>query len=271
MPKLVPAPEPTTDLWALIAHHLRFLRLQKGKSQANVGAIISASIASVSRIERGEEMLDEKQDALLDKEWDTGGLFCFLIYHATRNHNSAWREQCLHLEASAHFLRVYEALIVPGIFQTPEYARALILSGRYASRADELVAGRMERADIFRREPPPEVWVILSENALSWPIGGLDVMRGQLERLLDLARLDTVGIRVVPRSSGASPAMDGSFMIMTLEVGDTAFSDSPGGGRLISEPAEVREYLGRYERIGSRALSGSDSLALIHRYLENIE
>ena len=271
MPGLSQPLDPTSGLWSLIAYHLRFLRMQKGNSQANVGAIINVSVPTVSRIERGELRLDDRQAAALDKEWDTGGLFGYLVYYANRGHDADWHAQQIHIEMAAHLLRIYEALVFPAIFQTEAYTRALILSGRFASRADEIVAERMRRGTILTRDDPPDVWVIVSQNALDWPVGGPGVMKGQLGHVLALAQLDHVGIRVLPRSSRESPGLDGSFKIMTTETGDVVHSEASGGGRLVQEAAEVRIYQSRYERIGGKALSHVDSLELIQRTMEGME
>lgn len=268
MPGLSQPIDPTTGLWSLIAHHLRFLRTQKGNSQANVGAIINASVPTVSRIERGELHLDDRQAAALDKAWDTGGLFGYLVYYANRGHDADWHAQQLHIEVAAHLFRIYEALVFPAMFQTEAYARALILSGRFASRVDEIVSERMRRATILTRDDPPDVWAIFSQNALDWPVGGPGVMKEQLDHILTLARSDHIGVRVLPRSSGEGPGVDGSFKIMTMETGDVVYSESSGGGRLVQESAEVRAYQSKYERIGGKALSHVDSLELIQRTME---
>ena len=129
----------------------------------------------------------------------------------------------------------------------------------------------MRRAEIFHRDPAPGVWAILNENVLDWPVGGPQVMYDQLAHLVAVVEADRVGIRILPRSSGASPGVDGSFKIMTIDAHDVVFSESSGGGRLVQDPAEVRSYHSRYERIGARALPQEDSLALIHQRMEALQ
>lgn len=270
MPRVAEPPDPRIDLWAWAAFHLRFLRNQKGLSQAAVGKILSVSVSTVSRLELCQERMDESQAAKLDAAWDTGGIFGLIVHYASRGHEATWNVQHLNIEASAHIFRLYESLVIPGIFQTADYARALFLSGRFAADADRMVEQRRGRAVILDRDPPPDIWVILSQNALDWTVGGPEVHAAQLAHVLALAERSNIGIRVLPRDVGATAGLDGTFKILTADLGDVAFSESVGGGRLIQQPSEVRVYLSKFERISQDALNRLDSLALIRHTMEGL-
>jgi Domain of unknown function (DUF5753) len=108
----------------------------------------------------------------------------------------------------------------------------------------------------------------LTENVLDWPVGGPAVMRKQLAYLLEASDRPNIGIRVVPRSAGAHYGMNGSFKVMTRASGDIAYSESPGGGRLVPSALEAQRYVLRYDRIGQKALAESQSRDLIKQVME---
>jgi hypothetical protein len=97
-------------------------------------------------------------------------------------------------------IKVYEALVVPGLLQLPDYARALITAAGEPD-VDGLVEERIARQQIFSRTPPPVLWVLLKENALDWPVGGPEVMRAQLARLLEASDTTGSGCTLCPRPS----------------------------------------------------------------------
>jgi transcriptional regulator with XRE-family HTH domain len=262
-----PSPDPKSSMWAWLAHDLRFYRTQRGLSGEAVGKLINCGRSSVSRLENNEAKLDERQAAVLDERWQTGGHFSTILWYARLGHDPNWFKQHLDIEAEAFVIKVYEASLVPGLLQLPEYARELLTAGG-APNVEELVAERMSRQAILDRESPPLLLVLLSENVLHWPVGGAVVMRKQLAHLLELADRPNIGIRVVPRSAGAHPGLDGSFKIMTGASGDVAFTESPGGGRLVPSTTEVRSYVTRYDRIGQKALPEDQSRQLIIKIME---
>jgi transcriptional regulator with XRE-family HTH domain len=262
-----PPPNPKISMWTWLAYSLRFHRMQRGLSGEALGRILTCSKATVSRLESGEARLDDKQAAALDRAWDTGGHFSIMLWYARLGHDPDWLKQYVDIEARADVIKPYEAIVVPGLLQIPEYARALLTSGGVLD-VDGAVERRMARQAILERDPPPVLWVLLSEGVLDWPVGGTEVMRRQLARLLEASESPNIGIRVVPRSAGAHAGADGSFMIMSGDFGDVAYSESQGGGRLVPSPAEVRSYQIWYDRIGQQALPEGSSRDLIKQVME---
>jgi transcriptional regulator with XRE-family HTH domain len=262
-----PSPDPKSSMWAWMAHDLRFYREQRGQSGHDVAKIINCARSSLSRLETGQAKLDDKMAAALDKEWHTGGHFGYQLWYARLGHNPNWLQEHLDIEAKAKVIKTYEALVVPGLLQTPEYARALFAADG-VSDVEKYVEQRMARQAILTREPPPQLWVLLSENALDWPMGGAEVMRNQLARLLEASEQPNIGIRVLPRSAGAHAGTNGSFKILSTESGDVVYSDSSGGGRLVPAADEVREYGLRYDRIGQHALPDVQSRDKIRQAME---
>lgn len=262
-----PSPDPKSSMWAWIAHDLRFYRKQLGLSGDAVAKLINCGRSSISRLENNEAKLDERQAAILDERWDTGGRFGTILWYARRGHNPNWFQQHLDIEAESLVIKAYEALAVPGLLQTPEYAYALIAESG-APNIDERVAERIARQSILTAEIPPILWVLLTESVLDWPVGGREVMDKQLAYLLEVSERPNIGIRVVPRSAGAHSGMNGSFKVMTGLVGDVAYTESPGGGRLVPAASEVQSYVLRYDRIGQKALPENQSRELIRQIME---
>lgn len=112
------------------------------------------------------------------------------------------------------------------------------------------------------------LWVLLTESALDRPVGDAEMMRKQLAYLLEVSERPNIGIRVVPRSARAHFGLDGSFKIMSGDYGDIAYTESPGGGRLVPSASEVRSYVLRYDRIGQKALPEDLSRDLIKKVTE---
>jgi hypothetical protein len=131
------------------------------------------------------------------------GRFGRTLWYARLGHDPNWFKQHLDIEAEASVIKVFEALVIPGLLQLPEYTRELVVAGR-PPNVEELVEERMGRQAILTRDPPPVLLVLLTENVLDWPIGDADLMRSQLAYLLELSERPNIGIRVVPRSAKAT-------------------------------------------------------------------
>jgi hypothetical protein len=132
------------------------------------------------------------------------------------------------------------------------------------------LAARMARQEILTRDDAPEIQMLLYQAALLCQVGGAEVMKDQLARLLELAELPHVTLRVVPFAAGAQMGLDGSFQVFTVREGDVAYAEANGGGRLILDAEEVRSYAIRFDRIGAEALSRAASRSLITDVMESL-
>ncbi|MFC9976873.1 helix-turn-helix transcriptional regulator [Spirillospora sp. NPDC127200] len=268
-----PSPDPKINMWNLIAFYLRFLRTQKGLSGEDLGRIMRCGKASVSRIENGVSRLDGTQAALADKGMNTGGILGLMVWYASIGHDPQWFAQYMDLEARAYLIKIFEAQTIPGLLQTEDYARALLMAGMVHS-PEGFLQERMERQAILGRDAPPRLTVLLSQNALEWPVGSPEIMRAQLGSLLEASELRNVCIRVVPRNweTGAYIGLGGSFSLMMGDgYGEVAYTESPGGGRLVSSPADVREYEIRFDLVSAKALPEGPSRDFIRAVMEGIE
>ncbi|MFC0042754.1 helix-turn-helix domain-containing protein [Actinomadura rayongensis] len=260
-------PDPRTSLWATIAFYLRFFRMQHGESGDILARRLGCSRSSISRLEAGEAELTPEQADKVDEGWNLGGLFGTLVYYATLGHDPDWLKAHLELEARAKTLRIYEGAVIPGLFQTPEYARSLFAANGIKD-IEKHVKLRMERQAALTRPNPPQVWALLAEPVLEWQVGGPEVMRGQLERLLELADLPEVSIRIVSKAEGAHAGLGGTFKIMTVGGVDLVYTDAIGGGRLARGVQETERFSNWYESIGAQALPAGSSRRLIKKMME---
>jgi transcriptional regulator with XRE-family HTH domain len=117
-----PPPNPRTSIWGWTAYSLLFHRTQRGLSGEAAGRLLNCSKATVSRLESGTARLDEAQACALDKAWSTGGLFSTMLWYALLGHDPDWVKQYVDIEAEAYVIKAYEAIVVPGLIQLPEYA-----------------------------------------------------------------------------------------------------------------------------------------------------
>jgi hypothetical protein len=178
----------------------------------------------------------------------------------------------LELESAARQIRTYESQFVPGLLQTEEYARAMITARSVRGTPEQVersVAVRMRRQQILSRDvpPPPHIRAVLDESVIRRVVGGRDVMRQQLTRLLELAADGSrFTLYVLPFTAGAHPAGNGSFTL--LDPADPAFPVTASTDRptetLIEDSAEaIRLYSTIFDHLVAAALGAAESSTLI--------
>ena len=266
------SPNPQNSMWDFIAVMVRFWRRRMGKNGPPVTEILSISQSTLSRIESGRRRLEGDEAIKLDKAWNTGRLFELLVWYASMGHDPQWFAQYVDKEARAAIIRIFESQVVHGLLQTEDYAHALISAGS-SPDPEKVLQERVMRQSILQRPAPPHLTCLISQNALEWPVGSPEIMRGQLQHLLDLADLPNVIIRVVPRTYdvGAYPGLNGSSQLMTGEdFGEVCYTESSGGGRLVSTPSDVRTFAIRFDRISAKALTEGPSRDLIRSLMEAV-
>ncbi|MGW7367304.1 helix-turn-helix domain-containing protein [Streptomyces sp. NPDC054841] len=261
---------PTARLVATVA---RRLRVRKGWTQEQLGKEIGFTASAVSAMETcaqpaSDEMLVQLERVLGD------GLEIFdqaRLYIRMEKYPPQFKDYAP-LEQKAVGLHLYATLVVHGLFQTEEYARALI-GGGYPplpeQRVDELVEGRMARKVLFERKPVALIEVVLEESVLRRPIGGEEVMRGQMRHLAECARRRNVTLQVLPLDCGLSGEHAGDNGGMTLvetpEHDHLVYLEIQFESLLIKDPAKVSTFAQRYAKIRAQAMGPRESLGLIER------
>src|SRR5262249_128389 len=127
----------------------------------------------------------------------------------------SWFRPFAQPEAEAPSLRTFQLVLVPGLLQTPEYARAVLSTrgGAAADDVDQAVTARLERQAILDRDDPPLLWVLIDEGALRRPVSGRDVMQAQVEHLGEMAGGRNGVIQRMPAEVGAHQGLVGAFVI----------------------------------------------------------
>ncbi|NHD18442.1 MULTISPECIES: helix-turn-helix transcriptional regulator [unclassified Actinopolyspora] len=168
------------------------------------------------------------------------------------------------MEGELVALRQFETLLVPGLLQTPEYARSIISGvnpGLTEEEVERRVTARMARQRVLERATPPQLHVIIDEALLDRHVGPLAVMRPQLVHLNEVAERSNVTLQVLPKSSGASPALEGPFSVLTppAPMPDIGYSEGPGRAVYIEDRDDVRSYTLRFGTLTEQAFSADDS------------
>jgi hypothetical protein len=174
------------------------------------------------------------------------------------------------LEAEALAIRRYQSTVIPGLLQTPAYARAVHEAGvpRFPpERIEELVEVRMTRQRLLSRRPALRFWVVLDEAALHRTVGGPRVMSAQLDRLIEAAELPNVTVQVIAYSAGAHPAMDSSFSMLDFagNVPSVVYVEGLVGRVYVEGPRDIARYQQVFEYLSTVALTPRESIELVTR------
>jgi len=183
--------------------------------------------------------------------------------------------QYLGLEDSASRIQAFHPMLVPALLHTNDYAFELLRARTSEKQAKALVELRTRRQErLLGRPEPPRMEFIFGEEALIRPIGGPEVMERQLHRLLELAVLPSVSIRIVPLSVGAHPGLSGSFILLSLkETAEELLFLEGAGSDLVSrdDPEVIGPFVGHFSTLTSLGLSENDTAALIRRWLRKLK
>jgi transcriptional regulator with XRE-family HTH domain len=216
--------DPETNPKAFLGEELRRARLAAGfSSQEALAAKLGYDRSVIAKAETGERPPSPDVAAALQAElFPNGpdGLVGRLAALARRHDGPipSWFESWLEAEAKAHALKIWQPLIVPGLFQTSEYARALfVAAGEEIERADELVTARLERHTVLDRPKAPHVVAVLDEAVLHRLIGTPAVMHDQLTHLAAVSERPNISIEIVPVSTGANAGLSGGFQLAACD------------------------------------------------------
>lgn len=277
----------------------RYLRDLRGKARLTVRAAASAlewSEAKIWRIETGQTSMrsldvdqmcriygapEDMTHALMALAKETKGKGW---WHSYGDVIPEWFDLYIGLEESAETLSWYSSELVPGLLQTPDYARVLIQNHDQDASEDEVerrVQVRSARQTLLtRRTAAPTVKVALNEAVVRRPVGGRRVMSGQLSRLAEINDLPNVDVRIVPFSAGFhGGVLSGPFVMMEFPSnGDgrnneptTVYKESFTGALYLDKPAEIERYDSAFRGIWTTALDTQGSTALLRHMAKEIE
>ncbi|MBC2865611.1 helix-turn-helix domain-containing protein [Streptomyces mexicanus] len=259
--------DPSSSPRALLGAELRHARERKGLSQEQLGQLLFVSGSFVGQLEAGTRRMQPEIARMLDEVLGTEGFFLRNCKAAAKSKYPEHFAQAAEAEAQATAIREYAPQLIPGLLQTPAYARAVCRAYDPTApeeRIDQLVRGRLERARILDDPTSPVLWAVLDEAALRRVTGGREVMAEALRHVADLARRGRVIVQVLPFEAGAHAAMEGAIKLMDFEdAPPLVYFEGPGTGRLEDDPAEVRRRRFTYELLTACALAPEKSLVLL--------
>ena len=270
----------------VLGRQLHRLRESRGISAKQAAEAIRGSHSKISRMELGRVSFKERDVIdLLEYYGITDLAEREKLIQLTREANATpwyqkfqdvvpdWFHVFVGLEEAAQLIRVYEVQFVPGLLQTEEYARAIILQGAPGVDPDEVerrVALRMGRQKLLTRPGAPELWAVLDEAALRRSPDGPEVMRAQLQHLLELTDLPNVTLQIVPFRSGPHAAAGGPFTILRFpepDLPDVVYLEQLNSALYLDQPADVIDYVTVMDQLCVQAATGAASKDILRALL----
>ncbi|MEU8992523.1 helix-turn-helix transcriptional regulator [Streptomyces sp. NPDC048558] len=256
---------------ATVGRQLKLRREAVGMRAAEFGEAVGYGEDLVYKIEGGKRIPRQEYLVKADEVLGAGGLVAATWEDVKKVRYPKKVRELGKLEAQAVEIGVYECNIVAGLLQTPEHARAVIGAAQppYSpDDVDRMVAARLARQSVFERDPAPSIHFVLEEAPLRRQVGGTMVWRRQLERLLEVGRLNNVTLQVMPTNTEPHPGLDGRIELLKFPDGTAvARADGLFNGRPTTDPKQLRIIELQYGIIRAQALPPRESLTFIEQLL----
>jgi hypothetical protein len=274
----------------MLGSHLRELRERAGVTRSDAGWAIRASESKISRLELGRVGFKERDVAdlltlygvqdtrererllALAREANDPGW-----WHRYGDVTPEWFDAYLGLEATAELIRTYEIQFVPGLLQTADYARAVAQLSPGGPRADteieRLVALRRRRQRVLDREPPLKLWAVIEEAVLRRPIGGTEVLRSQLDALLETVAHPNVTIQIIPLESSGHAATGGAFSLLRFpqrDLPDIVYVEHLTSALYLDRRDDVEAYTQAFDLLASTSPSPQQTERELTRLLDRL-
>ncbi|MQS34668.1 helix-turn-helix domain-containing protein [Streptomyces katsurahamanus] len=262
---------------------LRRLRELKGMTAEEVAERLLVSQSKISRLENGRRSISQRdvRDLCGVYEVDDHRIVDSLMQMAKDSRQQGWWHAFgdipysvyIGLETDAASLRVYEPQVVPGLLQTRQYAEALIAGALPESGTPDIekrVSVRLRRQDRVKADGQPlRLWAVIDEAALHRVVGGKNLMREQLEYLIELSQLPHVTVQVLPFDMGAHPGINGQYAILEFpDATDSSvvYIEGVTSDLYLEKANDVHKYSVMYEHLRAQALNVDQTRA----FIENI-
>lgn len=272
----------------VLGRRLQELRETAGLKREEAARVLRVAPATVRRMEMAEVALKIPYVQVLLTTYGVteGDIAAFVALAEEANQPGWWQRYhdvlpdwfSLHvsLEGAARVIRQYEPHYVPGMLQTEEYARAVLEAGTVGQRGrcsiERHVSLRMARQRLLTRANPPHLWVIMDETALRRPVSiRSEVMRHQLDRLLDVAELGHVTLQVAEFEAGPHPGTYAPFVLFRFaepELPDMVYTEYLTGALYLDARPEVAMHLEVLDHMAAHSASGDRTKELLREYRE---
>jgi hypothetical protein len=278
-----------TVLRILLGSQLRRLRERRGITREDAGYTIRASGSKISRMELGRVSFKERDvtDLLSLYGMEDAAERAVLVELARQANSPGWWHKYsdvlpdwfgvyVGLEEAASLIRIYELQFVPGLLQTADYARAVIRLGQRTAEPREVehrVSLRMDRQGVLSKPNAPRLWAIVDEAVLRRPIGGAEVMRGQLRWLIEAAEQPNITLQVIPFRIGGHAAEAGSFTIMRFpepDLPDVVYLEQLTSALYLDKREDSDRYTEVMERLSLESEPPERTAEVLTRILEEV-
>ncbi|MFI8848613.1 helix-turn-helix domain-containing protein [Streptomyces sp. NPDC053499] len=275
-----------TILRIVLGTQLRRLREERGISREAAGEAIRGSHAKISRLELGRVGCKERDVAdllTLYEVWDEQEREEYLElarqagspgwWQKYNDVMSPWFDRLLGLEEAASMIRTYEVQFVPGLLQTRDYAREVIRLGHPRDdgrRSERRIELRMERQTILDKPHAPRLWAVMDEAALRRPLGSREVMRAQLEHLIEAAQRPNITLQIAPFSMGGLAAAGGPVTILRFlepDLPDIVYLEQLTSSLYLEKRDEVEGYLVVMDRLCAMAEPPAGTVPFLEKLL----
>ncbi|MFD6321914.1 helix-turn-helix domain-containing protein [Streptomyces sp. NPDC058442] len=258
----------------VLGRRLLDLRESAGLKREEAARVLRVAPATIRRMETAEVALkipylqlllkaygvsEEETEAFVQLAEDANRPGWWQRFHEIL---PGWFSMYVSLEGAATLIRSYEPHFVPGLLQTEDYARAVLRSGAIGQTSPEDIEGhvalRMQRQELLVRDDAPRLWVVMDETALRRPVGGPEVMRAQIDRLLAATKMPNVTLQVAPFAGGPHPGTYGPFVLFRFgmpELPDMVYSEYLTGAVYLDARTEVATHLEVMDRMAAQAAS----------------
>jgi len=264
---------------------LRALRTESGLTVEQVAEQMLCSPSKISRLETGQRGASARDIRDLSNIYGVRDELKrqHLSTLAREGRSAAWWQPLdlpyatyVGLEADAVSITDFEPGVFPGLLQIPAYARALheaALPRLSAEVIDQRIEVRRARQQMLVREDPPKLEAIIDEAVLRRVVGGPEVMRAQLERVIEASDQANVSVRVLPFSAGAHPALDSTFIILEFAapVPGVVYVEGLAGQIYLERPQDVQRYELVFERLRAISSNQQDSIELVANIARNLK
>lgn len=266
--------KPDKRVLSAYGKEVRRLRQEQGMTQTTLAKRVRSSKTGVSDLERGlmspSPQLRSELDAML-----APGKLRHLWKELTGSGGEVWKFEIAELIDNASAVYEYEIMVFPAYLQTEEYAHALIrFAAPWLSR-DEVARRAKERAARATRiaqDMTPRIWLVLDDSILARRYGSADVVRGQLEHVIDLVERDRISVQFVPAGEPRHPGNSGAFKLITTDhIPEVLVAESIREGQVITNTMEVANYRMTFASLQSVAISPERTLTALRDEVKRLE
>lgn len=273
----------------VLGKRLQELRERAGLSRDQAAKVLRVTAATVRRMETAEVALkipyvqallkaygisDAENDAFVELAEEANRPGWWQRFHDVL---PDWFSMYVSLEGAASLLRMYEPHFVPGLLQTEDYARTVMRTGAVGqARPEDIerhVALRMERQSLLTRPDAPRLWVVMDETVLRRPVGSVEIMRAQVDKLLEATAMPNVTLQIAEFSTGHHPGTYGPFVLFRFavpELPDMVYSEYLTGAVYFDARPEVASYLEVMDRMAAQAATAQRTKELLRDFRKEL-